>query len=163
MHRLALSIIALASTLACSGDNSSGPEPPPTSGIGRFLLQSVGGQILPASVPYCPATCTETSTSRLVFPDTFEIQTGTTQRFKWVVSFADNAEGPLQRIVVVGALTVTNCCLSLFADNHPILPASITMGLFYRHPTTGAYYLNAALPWKSGNALIEFRLARLDQ
>ena len=162
MHRLVLPIILLNAALACGSDDASAPEPPPTPEIGRFLLQSVVGQSLPAPVPYCPVTCSGSSVSRLVFPDTFEIQAGTTQRFRWAISFAENSAAPVQRIIVVGGLTVTTCCLSLNAENHPIVPASISMGLFYRHRTTGVYYLNAALPWKSGTAFTEFRLARLD-
>ena len=157
MRHLALAVVLIGATSACSGEGASDPNPPPAPEVGRFILKSVAGQSLPAAVVYCQPTC---SGSRLVYPDTFEIEVGAVQRFKWAVSFSEDSTAALQRIIIVGSLVVSGSGLALAAENHPVLPASIFAGLFYRNPSTGVYDLHASPPWRSGG-LTEFRYERL--
>ena len=147
MRDAKLGLVIAALIGGCTGGGMpDSVTPPAPSEVGQYLLRSIEGRSLPTTVSYCHPDCSGT---RLVFPDTFEILDVPTLRFRWAVTFAEDATSPAQRIQVVGTLVVANVGFYLVSENHPVLPASIYAGLFYLNINNNHYELQAKLPWNS--------------
>ena len=144
IRRLSSNFVALC-VVACLGDGTEPTEPGAPAIAGTYVLQSVAGRILPAPLPFCDPTCSET---KLVIRDTLEITSGSELRFNWIVYFAEDEAHPEERAVITGTIALLSVGYALLAENHPVLPSSVTAGAFRRAPD-GSYELYAYPPWES--------------
>lgn len=142
---LVFSFAVTALIAGCLGESATEVEPPETTVLGSYLLVSVAGNDLPAPLAFCNPTCSGT---RLVVTDTLEIEDVSVPRFRWSVVFAEDAISPVQRVEVTGRLVGALSGFYLESDNHPVVPQTTYIGLFFI-AQNGRYELEAYPPWKS--------------